>query len=45
MTIDLTGSEPRVIPTCDQCCRDRELFHLIATTEWLCRSCFAAVHA
>ncbi|MCU1587957.1 MAG: hypothetical protein JWN31_1450 [Frankiales bacterium] len=45
MIIDLTGSVPLVIPCCDACSRDREVFHLIETSEWLCRECFALAHA
>jgi hypothetical protein len=45
MIIDLTGSVPLVIPCCDGCSRDREVFHLIETSEWLCRECFALAHA
>jgi hypothetical protein len=45
MTIDLTGEVPRLTSTCHGCHADRELFHLIETSEWLCRECFAVAHA
>jgi hypothetical protein len=44
MTIDLTGSVPQMTQACDCCRQDRELFRLIATSDFLCEGCFAMFH-
>ena len=44
MTIDLTGSVPQVIHTCDHCGSTDALYRLIRTSVALCRGCFARAH-
>jgi hypothetical protein len=44
MTIDLTGSVPQVIHTCDHCGSTSPLYRLIGTSVALCRGCFARLH-
>jgi ribosomal protein S14 len=44
MTIDLTGSVPQVIHTCDHCGSTGALYRLIGTSFVLCRDCFARTH-
>ena len=44
MTIDLTGPEPQLLPTCDQCGRLSQLYRLIGTKVALCRGCFGKQH-
>ena len=44
MTIDLTGSVPQLLLTCDCCARDEHLYQLIGTKDALCGDCFAAQH-
>ena len=44
MTIDLTGPEPQLLPTCDQCGQLSQLYQLIGTKAALCRGCFGKQH-
>ncbi len=45
MTIDLTGPEPHLLPTCDDCGLLSQLYRLIGTKVALCSGCFAKQHA
>jgi hypothetical protein len=45
MTIDLTGPAPRLVPTCDRCEQEADLFRLAGSDDVLCGECFGSVHA
>jgi hypothetical protein len=44
MTIDLTGTTPCVLSSCDSCHRLGKLYRLIGTAKALCTACFAKEH-